>query len=202
MTTPHPQTKNRDWTYTWKARLIGLLSATVVLGASAQSTEAPAATPSFLRGDQYQYVLQVIDNARSGHASSKYQVWRILAMCKRSARQFEKRSALEATRSLPAPYPYALQKVDELYDLCGRFYANGFREFSDVSAFRMEAASSGFPPAVVDVAISNLITSHAGVDDVASRITGAINNTAYPEALIVARNLQLLNVIDHNTSLA
>jgi hypothetical protein len=185
----------------WTDGFIGLLCSVAALGAGAQTIESPNASPSFLRGDQYQYVLQAIDDARNGDASSKYHVWRVLAVCKRRARQFQGSSALEAKHALPAPYPHALQEVDDYYDLCGRFYVNGFREFPEVSAFRMEAANSGFPPAVVDVAIGDLITSHASVDDAASRIIGAIN-AGDPEALIVARQLQLVNVIDYNTSLA
>jgi hypothetical protein len=159
-------------------------------------------TSGYLRRDHYTYVLQIIDHARAGDPESMFEVWQALRLCERHERQFRGHTLLEAIRELPMPHEYQIRKATEIYAACGRFYAEGFHEFTDTVDFKTDAARAGHPPAVIDQALGQLASGAELADaELRSRVLAALNS-GHPQALVLARHLGLINVVDQTTARA
>jgi hypothetical protein len=158
-------------------------------------------TGGYLREDHYTYLLQIIEPARAGDPESMFEAWQALRLCERHEREFSGHTLTEAIRELPAPHDYQIRKVTEIYAACGRFYAEGFQEFADIVDFKSDAARAGYPPAVIDQELGRLASGLAADEETRARVFGALNS-GHPQALVLARNLSLINVVDQTTGRA
>jgi hypothetical protein len=180
----------------------GLGTSTVSRGSSPRASTTPSEGHGYLEEDHYAYIERLIGSARRGDPRSKFEVWKALIFCQRDAHAFRGRTPSEVINALSAPYPHEIQRVQETFALCGRFYTEGSREFDDTVQFRFDAANAGYPPAVVDVALGELVSGMGDdVDHIEAKLLDALSSGS-PEALVSARLLQGLNVIDEGASIA